>query len=156
MKPAIEHIDISRDELEQLLNRAREALPEEDYRKLKAAVDALSYLTELVADKDTTIRDLRQLLLPGTTEKTREVLRKLGVDVSRPNEQANTEVKKKPGHGRHAADEYRGAQKVAVPHESITAGGRCPGCPVVIRARSTNNRTPNNWCGSSGRRRFTR
>jgi len=56
MKPVIEHIDISRDELRELLERARTALAEEDYRKLKAAVDALSYLTDLVADKDTTIR----------------------------------------------------------------------------------------------------
>lgn len=75
MKPAIEHIDISRGELQQLLDRARPALPEQDFRKLKAAVDALSYLTDLVADKDTTIRDLRQLLLPASTEKTREVLK---------------------------------------------------------------------------------
>ena len=79
MKPVIEHIDISRDELRELLERARTALAEEDYRKLKAAVDALSYLTDLVADKDTTIRDLRQLLLPPSTEKTREILKKLGI-----------------------------------------------------------------------------
>ena len=39
MKPVIEHIDISRDELRELLERARTALAEEDYRKLKAAVD---------------------------------------------------------------------------------------------------------------------
>ena len=64
MKPAIERIDVSRDELNQLLERAKTALHEDDYRKLKATVDALSYLTELVADRETTIRDLRQLLLP--------------------------------------------------------------------------------------------
>jgi hypothetical protein len=72
-KPAIERIEVSRDELNQLLERAKTALNEDDYRKLKATVDALSYLTELVADRETTIRDLRQLLLPPSTEKTREV-----------------------------------------------------------------------------------
>ena len=65
MKPAIERIDLGTEELNQLLERARELLSEEDYRKLKAAVDTLEYLTELVADKDTTIRHLRQLLLPA-------------------------------------------------------------------------------------------
>jgi hypothetical protein len=78
-KPVIERIEVSRDELNQLLVRAKTALNEDDYRKLKATVDALSYLTELVADRETTIRDLRQLLLPPSTEKTREVLKQAGI-----------------------------------------------------------------------------
>jgi hypothetical protein len=35
-------------------------------------------ITEPMADKDTTIRHLRQLLLPASAEKTREVLAKAG------------------------------------------------------------------------------
>jgi len=69
MKRSLERIDLSTQELESLLERARsEPLPEEDYRKLKAAVDTLEYLTELVADKETTIRHLRQLLLPASCQ----------------------------------------------------------------------------------------
>ena len=78
MKASVERIDIGTEELSQLLERARELLSEEDYRKLKAAVDTLEYLTELVADKDTTIRHLRQLLLPASTEKTKDVLATVG------------------------------------------------------------------------------
>jgi hypothetical protein len=78
MKPAMERIDLGTAELNQLLERARELLSEEDYRRLKAVVDTLEYLTELVADKDTTIRHLRQLLLPAGTEKTKNVLAKTG------------------------------------------------------------------------------
>ncbi len=37
-KPAIERIEVSRDELNQLLERAKAALHEDDYRKLKATV----------------------------------------------------------------------------------------------------------------------
>jgi hypothetical protein len=55
---------------------ARELLSEEDYWKLKAALDMLEYFPELVADKDTTIRHLRQLLLPASTEKTKDMLAK--------------------------------------------------------------------------------
>ena len=71
MKLATEAADVSMDELEQPLERVREPLGEDDYRKLKAAVNTLGYLTELVADKETTIRQLRQLLLgSASTEKT--------------------------------------------------------------------------------------
>lgn len=62
----LERIDVGTEELNQLLERAQERLSAEDYRKLKAAVDTLEYLTELVADKDTTIRHLRRLLLPAS------------------------------------------------------------------------------------------
>ena len=85
MKPAIEVLDIHRDELNRLLEHAQAALPEEDYRRLKAVVEGLSYLTELIADKDTTICDLRQLLFPWVSEKTREVLKRAGIaDAERP------------------------------------------------------------------------
>ena len=94
MKPAIERIDLGTEELNQLLERARELLSEEDYRKLKAAVDTLEYLTELVADKDTTIRHLRQLLLPAGTEKTKEVLAKAGVAAANPTTES---ARRRPG-----------------------------------------------------------
>jgi hypothetical protein len=117
-----------------LLERARELLSEEDYRKLKAAVDTLEYLTELVADKDTTIRHLRQLLLPAGTEKTKEVLAKAGVAVANPTTESQPEDGQEQskdaqaGHGRNSADAFTGAEKVNVPHQSLKHGDRCPEC----------------------------
>ena len=133
MKPAIERIEIGMEELNQLLERARERLPEEDYRKLKAAVETLEYLTELVADKDTTIRHLRQLLLPAATEKTKDVLAKAGMETADPTEQPATgeapeKDRPRPGHGRNGAAEYPGAQKIEVPHQRLKHGDRCPEC----------------------------
>ena len=94
-------------ELEALVERARqEPLAEEDYQKLKAAVETLEYLTELVADKDTTIRHLRQLLLPAATEKTRDVLAKAGVEPAEPSGQPGPALGKdrsRSGHGRNGA-----------------------------------------------------
>ncbi len=134
MKPAIERIELSTQELERLLERARvDPLPEEDYQKLKAAVDTLEYLTELVADKDTTIRHLRQLLLPVSTEKTKDVLAKTGAAAnpasnSKPESgQEQTKDEAQPGHGRNSADEFTGAEKVDVPHPCLQHGDRCPG-----------------------------
>jgi transposase len=133
MKPAIERIDIGMEELNQLLERARERLSEEDYRKLKAAVETLEYLTELVADKDTTIRHLRQLLLPAATEKTKDVLANAGVGTADSTEQPATgqapeKDRPRPGHGRNGAAEYPGAQKVEIPHQTLKHGDRCPDC----------------------------
>ncbi len=51
---------------------------------MKAAVDTLEDLTELVADKDTTIRHLRRLLLPASAEKTKDVLAKVGAAAANP------------------------------------------------------------------------
>ena len=128
MKPAAEVLDISREDLESLLERVRPSLPEEDFRKLKAVVEGLSYLTELIADKDTTIRDLRKLLFPLVTEKTREVLERAGLS-EKPKPAADEKKKpKKPGHGRNGADAYSGAKRVEIAHQQLTVGDRCPGC----------------------------
>jgi transposase len=134
MKSMIEVLDIPRDELNALLEHARTALPEEDYLRLKAVVEGLRYLTELIADKDTTIRDLRQLLFPLVNEKTREVLRRAGIETSQKaattaDESSAVELQqKKPGHGRNGADAYRGAQRVAIVHARLHRGDVCPGC----------------------------
>lgn len=128
MKPAIERIDIGMEELNQLLERAREVLPEEDYRKLKAAVDTLEYLTELVADKDTTIRHLRQLLLPAGTEKTKDVLAKAGVESPKASQTAREAPTPRAGHGRNGAEAFTGARQVQIPHQKLKHGDRCPEC----------------------------
>jgi transposase len=138
MKPAIEVLDIPREELDALLEHARTALPEEDYRRFRAVVEGLSYLTELIADKETTIRDLRKLLFPLVTEKTREVLRQAGIaDAEKPttgteegsaDDKSERNKQKKPGHGRNGADAYHGAQRIVIAHAELHAGDVCPTC----------------------------
>ena len=133
MKPGVERLEVTTEELEALLEGVRGPLGEAGYQKLKAAVNTLGYLTELVADKDTTIRHLRQLLLPASTEKTREVLRKVGVEPGSETEkpEGGDEPKKggpRPGHGRNGAAAFRGAQRVEIVHPKLKPGDRCPGC----------------------------
>ncbi len=136
MKPAIKRIDVKVEELQQALARSRQApLEDPDYRKLEAAVNTLDYLTELVADKDTTIRHLRQLLLGSSTEKTKEVLQKAGVEPAGgatektpDNGEKQTPGDPQPGHGRNGAEAFRGAKKVDIPHQQLKHGDRCPDC----------------------------
>ena len=135
MKSAIEFIDMDREELQQLVERARASLSEEEYRKLKGVVEALTYLTDLVADQQTTIRDLRELLLPASTEKTEAVLKNAGLEgtskaaAGKPGtKQAGERKPSPPGHGRNGAEAYRNPHRVTVSHASLKHGDRCPGC----------------------------
>ncbi len=59
-KPTIIELDMG--ELEDVLRRAEERLDEKDYGLIKAVIESYAYVTELVGDKDTTIRRLRQML----------------------------------------------------------------------------------------------
>jgi transposase len=137
MITVIEFIDMNREELNQLVERAGAALSAEEHRKLKGVVEALSYLTDLVADQQTTIGDLRALLFPASTEKTKAVLEKAGLEpTSKPT--ADTEgaaqpgepkpKPKAPGHGRNGAEAYRNPRRVRVRQAGLKHGDRCPGC----------------------------
>jgi transposase len=133
MKAAIEFIDMKREELNQLLEHAQASLSPEDYRKVKGLAEALTYLTDLVADQQTTIRDLRELLFPASTEKTEAVLKNAGmqgrckVNGDQPGTGA-TQKPKAPGHGRNGASDYRGAHRIKVTHATLKPGDHCPGC----------------------------
>lgn len=133
MRAAIEFIDMDREELNQLVERARASLSGEDYRKVKGMAEALTYLTDLVADQQTTIRDLRELMFPASTEKTEAVLKNAGIErttkpADKQGEQKPEERKQKPGHGRNGAEDYRNPRRVKVQHVSLKHGDRCPGC----------------------------
>lgn len=130
MKPPVERIEVPIEELQNLLNAAREKLGAEGYRKLKAAIDTLAYLTSLIEDQKTTIQKLRELLAkPASTEKTDKVLENAGLK----SETQNTITEKTPkrpkkGHGRKGARAYEAAHRVPVPHAFLASGDSCPKC----------------------------
>ncbi len=129
MKPGREVIEVNLEELEALLERKREALGEEDYQKLKNGLWALRYLSDLIGDQDTTISQLRALLVKPSTEKTSKVLEQAGLEASpkrSPPLPAN--AKPKPGHGRNGAEAYRGARRIKIAHASLKPGDHCPEC----------------------------
>ena len=141
MASDIGRIDLDMKELEEILDHAREGtLDEEGYKKLKAALETLEYLTHLIGDKDTTIRRLRQIIFGSSTEKSSSVLEHLPAATdSQKTEEAqdaagaatNNESKdnKKPkGHGRNGAQSYTGAQKIKIAHASLKPGDICPEC----------------------------
>jgi len=135
MKPSPEVIEVNFEELEMLLERARQwPLGEEDHQKLEAAIHTLSYLIELIGEKETTISRLRSLLMKPSTEKTRKVLEQAGLPTPPPSSSppssasASESQKRKPGHGRNGAEAYRSAKRIQIVHPSLKPGDGCPEC----------------------------
>jgi len=115
--------------LEALLEQARQALGEEGYQKLKAAIRTLGYVTELLQNQEATLASLRRLLCHSSTEKTAKLLEQAGLQGGEkkpkpPGEQAPKRAA--AGHGRNGAAAYRGARQVQVPHASLKGGDPCP------------------------------
>src|SRR2546428_3658793 len=132
MKPASERIEVNMQDLEALLERARQGpLGEEDYQKLEAEIHTLGQVAHLLEERETTIRELRRLLRPASTEKTSKVLTQVGLEVSAPKSRLPGESaseKRRPGHGRNGAEAYGGARRIKVAHSSLKPGDHCPEC----------------------------
>jgi transposase len=129
MKSAPERVEVSREELEAVLTRVRETLGEPDYEKLKAAIETLPYLTDLVQDREISLQRLRQILFGASTEKTRQVAPAQPATAAEPKEAAEPAAEKaRAGHGRHAAGAFRGARKIEIAHSTLKPGDACPEC----------------------------
>jgi transposase len=144
MRDALELVDVESDRLEEVLRRAEQSLDEEDAALIRAVFESYAYVTELVEDKDTTIRRLRQLFFGSRTEKTEAVIGpKTGTPevTASPDAAAGTEsaagegtadiseeAATSKGHGRHGAADYEGGVRVDVPHPTLRAGDACPAC----------------------------
>src|SRR5262245_43904115 len=140
-------IDVSNAQLEEVLHRVEQSLDEKDVTLIRAVFQSYRYVTDLVEDKNTSLRRLRQLLFGGRTEKTDAVV---GPPTDRPEAtrpsdaatrteaatpEAASEASRgaatgpaRPGHGRNGADAYQGAERVRVAHPSLGAGDACPAC----------------------------
>jgi transposase len=113
MKAARRTIDVNLDELDQVLDGARQApLNEDDYKKLKSALHAMAAL--LVRARNTE----KTSAVVGTPEESK-------ADGAAPPPDATPPP---PGHGRHGAESFSGARKVPIAHQKMKHGERCPDC----------------------------
>jgi len=68
-------VELNMDKLEEILRRLEaKELGADDYETIKAVIGSYVYLVNVVGDKDTTIRRLRQMLFGAKTEKTTAVI----------------------------------------------------------------------------------
>ena len=61
-------------QLEEVLRRVEQSLDEKDAALIRAVFESYAYVTDLVEDKNTSIRRLRQLFFGARTEKTDAVV----------------------------------------------------------------------------------
>ncbi len=144
MRNTPELVDVDSDRLEDVLRRAEQSLDEKDAELIRAVFESYAYVTDLVEDKNTTIRRLRQLFFGSRTEKTEAVVGPKGGraevtasagDAAGTGSAAGegslhvSEVATiSKGHGRNGSAAYRGAVRIDVAHPSLQAGDACPAC----------------------------
>jgi transposase len=147
-----EIVEVNSTHMEEVLRRVEQTLEEKDFALIRAVFQSYVYVADLVEDKNTSIRRLRKLLFGARTEKTDTVTGRetekpdttppggaaatTEVAAGKPNTgEPNTDASAaaepapaSPGHGRNGADAYHGADRIDVPHPSLTAGDPCPSC----------------------------
>src|SRR5277367_1574885 len=74
MRQAPEIIEVDRTQREDVLRRVEQALDAKDAALIRAVFQSYAYVTDLVEDKNTSIRRLRELFFGKRTEKTAAVL----------------------------------------------------------------------------------
>jgi transposase len=113
MKTARPRIDVNLDELDRVLDGARQApLSEDDYEKLKEALHALAAM----------------LVRPRNTEKTSAVLGKSKGSETGAGTEPESNASSVPGHGRNGAEAFVSSRKIAIAHAQLKHGDRCPEC----------------------------
>ena len=128
----IEVVELEKGKLDQLLERAKERLLEEDFVILGKLVHAYLYLLQLIEYTNYSLAHLRKLIFGSKSEKTSTVFKGQPAEsaAAPPAKGEAAPPKKKPkGHGRNGADAYESAEKIEVPHPSLKPGDPCPECP---------------------------
>src|SRR3954465_2862184 len=74
MRNAPELVEVDSTRLEEVLRRVEQALDEKDAALVRAVFESYAYVSDLVEDKTTSIRRLRQLFFGGHTESTDAVV----------------------------------------------------------------------------------
>jgi len=119
---------------------AARQLTERDHEIFAAILAAYCFLVNLLTSKRITIARLKKLLFGARTETTEAVLGSVANGTTLPaageddrrdasnSPPSGAPPKRRKGHGRNGADDYPGAQRIVVPHESLQPGDNCLEC----------------------------
>ena len=123
MKP----VRLTADEIDALVERAElGSLKEGDAEIIKAMANAVKTLSQAINDKAVSIKKLLAMVFGAKTEKKKNVLKTCASRSRNKVKPANK------GHGRRSSDEFTGADKVSITHESLKHKDPCPLCPKGI------------------------
>jgi len=148
-KQSPEIIEVNSQQVDAMLGRAATKLDHEDAELMRRIVESYSYIADLVGDQNTTIARLRKLMFGSQSEKSKDILDdeisdKTEIDlpeddspegsarISETDSEDQEDQVTPPGHGRHSAEDYRGAEQIEVKHPTLTAGDSCPDCQGTL------------------------
>jgi len=130
--------EVKIDDIKELLSQAEQrTLTKEECDRIFNLALSYFHMTEMLADRNTTIARLRKELLGPSSEKTDKLLPDNEEDASSPGDSKPEEPagggkpQAKPprrGHGRNGAEDYVGAERIRCQHATLKAGDRCPKC----------------------------
>jgi transposase len=123
---APKRIDLTSEQLDALLKRVEAGtLQNGDYEIIKGMAETLSFLSQALDNKNTSIKRLLKLIFGDSTEKTAKVLQR---NKAGGKKSGKKKKKKRKGHGKNGVAAYRGAEKIKVAHESLKPKDPCPDC----------------------------
>lgn len=136
-------IEIADDTLAAVMERAdAKTLEPEQYETVKVLGRAYVQHRQIVKEQEAELRYLRKLVYGSSSERSSDVLGD-HTDKSRHADASSDSLqepatddpdapddppKKRPGRGRNGADDYPGAEKIKVSHDTLQAGNACPKC----------------------------
>jgi transposase len=146
-EPKISFQDLEVGKLEALLLKTQPLLEAEDFQLLDRVISTLVLVLECLQKKNMSIRRLLRMIFSPKTESSRNVLakdkEKQKEQATAPNGQSSSSAGSHPpsgkrkGHGRNGAQDYSGAERVALAHQTLQAGELCPLCPEGGRLYDT-------------------
>ena len=110
------------DDLQRKLDKRE--LSDADCDHLKALIDTLRFLSLHYQQAKTSMKRVLKMIFGSPTEKIDTVLKR---DSKQEPPLVGAKPKRK-GHGRLAADQYPGAEKVHIAHDRLRPGQKCPDC----------------------------
>ena len=131
VKKAPEPIELSQKEIDEFLEQVEQHLSPKYSETAKALVAILGFLNGLADKKAATIARLVKMIFGIKTESMKNVL---GDSIEKPanadekHETPTPEKEKPKGHGRNGHEAYTGAERITVPHRSMTHGCGCSEC----------------------------
>ena len=134
-----ELVTATQEELDEILQRARPALSDQQYRLLEGVLATFVFVMLKLQNAKTSIKRFQRMLFGHRTEHKRIVLeRAAAADDSQlpdgaesvPQMPATVPAPKprRPGHGRNGSQAYSGAPIVECEHSELESGDRCPQC----------------------------
>lgn len=114
----VEQIEISREEAQALLDRVQFVVTDEDFQIIQGLVNTHLLLGQAVSEKSTSIKRLLKMIFGAKTEKKQK---KRSVSKKKKGKKAR-------GHGRKGAQDYTGAETVAIDHQTLHHCDPCPAC----------------------------